>query len=254
LIENISVVIIAKNAEPILHKSLDSLKDFKEVILYENGSTDATIEIAKTFSNVKVIEGSFNGFGKTKNKALEYASNSWILSLDSDEVLTKEFVENLKTVKLEENKVYKIHRKNYYKQKVVKYCWSDDYIVRVFNKNITKFTDSDVHEKIVVKDLKEELLKGEVRHYPYNSLSSFIKKADSYSTLFAKNSVSKKSSSPLKAFSNASYSFFRTYILKKGFLDGYVGLVIAVSHAMTNFFKYIKLYELNLEKNIKEKR
>jgi len=253
LIKNISIVMIVKDAELSIKRCLDSLKDFEEVIVYENGSSDATVDIAKSFSNVKVIEGSFEGFGKTKNRALEYAKNSWILSLDSDEVLTKEFIENLKSIELDSKKVYSIHRKNYYKQKVVRHCWSDDFIVRVFDKRVTRFTDSDVHEKIVIKDLKEVLLKGEVRHYPYSDLSSFIKKADIYSTLFAKNSVGKKSSSPLKAFSNATYSFFRTYVLKKGFLDGYVGLVIAISHAMTNFFKYIKLYELNLEKNNKEK-
>ena len=88
---------------------------------------------------------------------------------------------------------------------------------------------------------------GNVEHYSYQSISQFIAKADVYSTLFAKNNVGKKSSSPTKAFFNATYSFFRTYVLKKGFLDGYVGLVIAVSHAVTNFYKYVKLYELNKE-------
>ena len=252
LIENISVVMIAKDAAKSLPKVLDSLKDFKEVVIYENNSVDDTAKIAKSFSNVKLYQGEFLGFGKTKNKAVSLASNDWVLSLDSDEVLSKEFIENLKTISLDSEKVYKIHRKNYYKDKLVKHCWSDDFIVRLFNKNMVSYNDSDVHEKVIYQGFKSEVLKGEVKHYPYHSIEDFIKKADIYSTLYAKNHTDKKSSSPFKAFFNATYSFFRTYVLKRGFLDGYVGLVIAVSHAMTNFYKYIKLYELNLEQKNKK--
>jgi len=247
LIENISVVMIVKDASKTLRQTLEGLKSFKEVIIYENNSTDDTVEIAKSFENVKLFQGEFLGFGKTKNKAISFSSNNWILSLDSDEVLSEDFVKNLKKLKPESSKVYKIHRKNYYKQRLVKHCWSDDFIVRLFDRSVTKFMDKDVHEKVIVDGLKQEVLIGEVKHYPYSTISDFIKKADYYSTLFAKNHAGKKSSSPLKAFLNAGYSFFRTYVLKRGFLDGYVGLVIAYSHAVTNFYKYIKLYELNLE-------
>jgi len=252
LIENISAVMIAKDAAKTLPKVLESLKDFKEVIIYENNSSDNTVEIAKSYKNVKLHQGEFLGFGKTKNKAISLASNSWVLSLDSDEVLSKEFVDELKKLKLDDKKVYKIHRKNYYKDSIVKHCWRDDFIVRLFNKEKTSFLDKDVHEKVITDGFEVELLKGEVKHYPYSSIEEFIKKADTYSTLFAKNQAGKKSSSPFKAFANATYSFFRTYVIKRGFLDGYVGLVIAVSHAMTNFYKYIKLYELNLEQKNKK--
>ena len=252
LIENISVVLIVKDAQKTIKNTLDSLKDFKEVIVYENNSTDNTVLIVKDYVNVKLYQGDFLGFGKTKNKAISFSSNDWVLSLDSDEVLSEEFVKSLKDLKLDSKKVYKIHRKNYYKQKLVKYCWSDDFIVRLFNKKKVSYNDSDVHEKVIYKGFESEVLSGEVKHYPYSNMSDFIKKADYYSTLFAKNQVSKKSSSPLKAFFNATYSFLRTYVIKRGFLDGYVGLVIAVSHAMTNFYKYIKLYELNLEQKNKK--
>jgi len=90
-----------------------------------------------------------------------------------------------------------------------------------------------------------------MKHYSYMSISDFIIKLDRYSTLFANDNVGKKSSSPAKAFFNGLYSFFRTYILKRGFLDGYAGLIIAFSHFATNFYKYIKLYELNLEQKSK---
>ena len=247
MIKNISVVIIANNAEKTLPNTLNSLKEFSEVIVYENNSTDNTKQIAKSFTNVTLIEGDFLGFGKTKNKAISYATNEWILSLDSDEVLSDEFIKNLKSITLNHNCIYEIHRINFYKNNQIKYCWKDDFIIRLFNKTKTSFTNKDVHEKIIKNNFDIVRLQGYVLHYPYSSIEQFINKANTYSTLFAKNNVGKKSSSPTKAFFNATYSFFRTYIIKQGFRDGYVGLLIAVSHAMTNFYKYLKLYELNKE-------
>ena len=251
LIEDISVVIIAKNAEKTLQSCLDSLKDFKEVVLYENNSIDNTIKVAQKYSNVKIVQGNFLGFGKTKNEAAKHSLNSWILSLDSDEVLSKEFIDNLKNIQLDDNRVYEIHRKNFYKDKEIKHCWGDEYIIRLYNKDVTSFTNSDVHEKIIKKNLSITKLKGSVKHYPYLTIEEFINKANHYSTLFAKNNVGKKSSSPLKAFFNGVYSFIKTYFFKQGFRDGYVGLIIAYSHMVTNFYKYIKLYELNLEQKYK---
>jgi glycosyltransferase involved in cell wall biosynthesis len=239
---------IVKDAESTLSKVLGSLKYFSEVIIYENGSTDDSIEIAKQYSNVRVIKGEFKGFGYTKNIAATYASNEWILSLDSDEVPSDEFIESLNEVTLDDGSVYQIDRANYYRDTLIRYCWANDNIVRLYNKTKTSYTDADVHEKIVSEGFNIYKLKGVIQHYPYSSISEFIKKADYYSTLFAQDRVGKKSSSPLKALLNALYSFIKTYIFKRGFMDGYVGLIIAYSHMVTNFYKYIKLYELNLEK------
>ena len=86
-----------------------------------------------------------------------------------------------------------------------------------------------------------------MEHYPYSTVTDFIVKLDRYSTKFAQDNVGRKSSSPLKAFFNSQFSFLKTYFIKRGFLDGYAGLVIAFSHMATNFYKYIKLYELNKE-------
>ncbi|SFV50966.1 Lipopolysaccharide core biosynthesis glycosyltransferase, group 2 family protein [hydrothermal vent metagenome] len=247
MIKHISVVIIASNAAKTLPLCLESLHDFAEVIIYENNSTDNTKEIASSYKNVKLISGEFLGFGPTKNRAISYATNDWILSLDSDEVLSQEFVNSLKNLQLQKDTLYTILRKNYYKQKAITHCWGNDIIVRLFNKNKTGFTNSKVHEKIVTEGFKILPIKGEVRHYPYASISDFIIKLDKYSSLYAKEHAGKKSSSPLKAFFNGAFSFCKTYIFKRGFLDGYPGLVIAFSHMATNFYKYIKLYELNSE-------
>jgi len=247
MIKDISVVIMAKDAQATINKCLESLVEFGEVILYLNDTTDNTKEIASKFDNVKVIDGEFLGFGPTKNKAAKYSSNDWILSLDSDEVLSSNFVENLKQLTLNLNNVYSILRTNFYKQSQIKHCWGNDIIVRLYNKTKTSFIDQKVHEYVITDGFDTIELDGFVEHYPYSTVTDFIVKLDRYSTIFAQDNVGRKSSSPLKAFFNSQFSFLKTYFIKRGFLDGYAGLVIAFSHMATNFYKYIKLYELNKE-------
>ena len=247
LIENISVVMIVKNGASTIKEVLESLTNFKDVVIYDNGSTDGTQDIVKSFSNTNLIEGEFLGFGPTKNKAASYAVNDWIFSLDADEVISKEFIENLYNKILDYYTIYTILRSNFYKQTQVKHCWGDDIIIRIYNRKATSFTDKKVHEKIIQKDLKIEGIRGIVKHYPYNTISDFIVKLDRYSTIYAQDNAAKKSSSPLKAILNAKYSFIKTYFFKRGFLDGYAGLIIAFSHMATNFYKYMKLYEINKE-------
>ena len=246
-IQNISCVIIAKDAEATLKMTLDSLVDFKDVVLYSNNSIDKTEQIAASYTNVNLIQGDFLGFGQTKNKAATYAKNDWILSLDADEVLSDIFLVRLKELQLKKSEVYSITRENYYKKQVVKHCWGKDIIVRLYNKTLTSFTDKKVHESILSDVFTIVNISQEVKHYPYSTITDFIVKLDRYSTIFAEDNVGKKNSSPLKAFFNGLFSFFKTYFLKRGFLDGYAGLVIAFSHMATNFYKYIKLYEKNLE-------
>ena len=245
---NISAVVLAKNNDNTIEKTLQSLVEFEDVVVYDNGSTDKTIQIVKEFKNVNLVEGEFNGFGWSKNKAASYAKNDWIIIIDSDEVIDSLLLNTLKTKKLDEKTVYQLNFKAFYKDIQVKYCgWNNQKIKRLYNRGVTSYNTDDVHEDIISDHMKIELFDGNVEHYSYHSISQFIIKADYYSTLFAKNHAGKKSSSPAKAYFNGLYSFIKTYIFKRGFLDGYIGLIIAYSHMTTNFYKYIKLYELNKE-------
>ena len=248
MVDQISVVIIVKNGEKVISKTLESIQDFNDVVVYDNGSTDKTLSIVKNYSNVNLIQGSFSGFGPTKNKAATFAKNNWILSLDADEVIGNDFVNGLKEKHLNRHTIYQIFRKNYYKNTHIKHCWSNDKIVRLYHCQQTRFNNKKVHESVLSKGLNVELLQGFIDHYPYDSITDFVQKLDIYSSEFARDNVGKKQSSPIKAVLNGGFSFFKTYFMKRGFLDGYAGLVIAFSHMATNFYKYIKLYELNQKK------
>ena len=245
---NISAIVLSKNNDNTIRKTLQSLILFDDVVVYDNGSTDQTMDIAKEFTNVNLIEGEFKGFGWTKNNAVSFSKNDWVIIIDSDEVIDEILLDKLQTQELDENTVYQLNFKAYYKDIQVKYCgWNKQKIKRMYNKKITSYNMNDVHEDIISDNLNIELLNGNVEHYSYHTISQFIIKADHYSTLFAQNNIGKKGSSPSKAVLNGIYSFIKTYFFKRGFLDGYVGLIISFSHMVTNFYKYIKLYELNKE-------
>lgn len=173
----ISVTIIAKNASKYLVEVLDCLKAFDEVIFLDNLSDDDTLQIAKSYDNVKIFQTPFIGFGKMKNLAISYAKNDWIFSIDSDEVIERELLDEILNLNLESTtNIYSISRKNLYKDKWIKGCdWYPDYVNRIFNKNHTRFNDNEVHESLILKeDSKIIKLKGMMRHYSYDSISQLI--------------------------------------------------------------------------------
>lgn len=240
---------IAKNASKYLDEAFGALSNFDEIILVDNNSNDSTIEIAKKYKNVKVFSAEFLGFGKMKNLAISYAKNEWIFSLDSDEIVEKELLNEILNLELKNNEIYAISRRNLYKDEWIKACsWYPDYVNRIFNKNFTKFNDNEVHESLIInKDSKIIKLNGKIKHYAYNSINSLVFKMNFYSTLWAKNNKNKKSS-PIKAIFRALWTFNRDYFFKKGFLYGYKGFVISFCNATGTLLKYMKLYENNLKK------
>lgn len=248
----ISVTILTKNNSKYLREVLDSTIAFGEVLIYDNGSTDDTLEIASSYPNVTIYKGLFKGFGRTHNVASELAKNDWILSIDSDEVVSRDLVIELQKLSLNPKTVYSIPRKNYYNGKFIKWCgWYPDRVYRLYNKKETTFTNADVHEQVIVAGLQHIPLKSAIKHYSYTCLSDFINKMQLYSDLFAEQNFGKKSSSPCKATLHGLYAFIKSYFFQRGFLGGYEAFTISTYNAFTAFYKYMKLYEKIQQNNKK---
>ena len=242
MIDNISCVIIAKDAEKTIDETLSSLNAFSEVILYMNNSTDETLNIAMKYDNVKIIDGEFIGFGDTKNKAASFSKNSWILSLDSDEVLSDSLVRELNSLDLEsEKKVFILKRDNYFLDKHIKHSgWGKDFLVRIYNKEYHNFNSNIVHEFIEFRDDVIKMnLKNSFKHNAVLDVNQFLIKVISYSDLASKD---KKTCSYLLVILKANFAFFKTYFLQLGFLDGWRGYMIAISNYNGKFFRYTKRY------------
>lgn len=254
MINKISVVIIGKNGAKTLEKTLNALREFDDIVFYDNGSSDQTMQIARKFKNVNLVEGEFLGFGKTKILASSYAKNDWILNLDCDEVIDEDLKNSLLNEKLDENCVYLLNFNAFYKDIQVKHCgWSGQKIKRLYNKKITNYNEAKIHEKILDEGLKNKILKGNVAHYSFLSISDFLQKTDKYSDAYALQNMGKKSSSPAKAYFRSIWFFIKNYFIRLGFLDGYAGLLVCYSGANGVFYKYLKLYEKNLELKAKSK-
>ncbi len=239
----ITITILTKNSQATLPATLDSVKSFPNVLLFDTGSTDQTLHIAALYPNVKVIQGIFTGFGSTHNSASSLAQTDWILSLDSDEVLSPALIDELNALELDQTRVYSIQRHNYFNGKWIKWCggWHPDWVVRLYNRKTTRFTDSAVHEKIIAEDLIKTPLKAPMTHVPYQTINDFLAKMQTYSTLFAEDNTHKKTASLFKAIYHGWFAFFKSYILKRGFLGRKEGFIISVYNGHTTFYKYLKL-------------
>lgn len=243
-LKSISVTILTKNSEKYLKEVLEALKSFDEVLIFDNGSKDSSLDIAQNYPNVTIHKGEFIGFGPTHNLASSLAKHDWVLSIDSDEVVSEVLVNEIALLDLNPDNTYAISRHNEFNGKWIQWCgWHPDFQTRLYHRKKASFSEHQVHE--AVQSEKIVRLTHSLKHYSYANVADFLTKMQSYSDLFAKQNQGKKSSSPFKALTHGFFAFFKSYFLKKGFLGGYEGFLISSYNAHTAFYKYMKLYELN---------
>lgn len=242
----ISVTILTKNAERLLAECLQALSGFPDIVLLDNGSTDGTLAVAASFPNVRVFQEPFCGFGPLHNRAVELAEHDWILSIDSDEIVTAQLSAEILARPLDPDCVYSFPMENFYNDKHITCCgWYPDRHVRLFHRGRTRFTDAAVHEGVITAGLREIRLQHPARHFSYACVADFLAKMQRYTDQFALQNAGRKSSSPAKAVLHGAFAFLKSYIFKRGFLHGYEGLLISAYNAHTAFYKYLKLYEAN---------
>jgi glycosyltransferase involved in cell wall biosynthesis len=248
----LSIVINVKNGENHLARCLDALSRFSDIVLLDNFSTDRTVGIAKQYSNVRTFEHEFCGMGRVRNIAAGYAKNDWLLFVDCDEVLHPKLVDYLLSADFKRGNLYAIKRRNYYANRFVDTSsWENDWVTRLYNRNDTSFAEDDVHESVKKNKLRLQKIKlGFIYHFPYNEVSGLIDKMQFYSTLYARQNFNKKRPTlymiPFRAFC----MFIKSYILKRGFMDGFEGFAISSYNAIGVFSKYIKLYELYYKRQL----
>ena len=228
----LSIVVLTFNSQRYLVKVLNSILFAAEVILLDSGSSDATLQIAQKFDNVKIIHQEWLGFGKQKQAGVEACSNDWVFVLDSDEVITDELKDEILNLNFT-HKAYLVPRLNYFFGKPIRYCGLyPDATLRLFDKNFAKFSEDKVHEKVITKE-KTDILKNHMLHFAYENIEEFITKQNRYSSLNKKNRV-------LKAIFSPYWTFLKIYFLRLGFLEGWRGFVIAKLYAHYTFWKYVK--------------
>ena len=191
----ITVCILSKNSSVTIRDALDSVKSFSEVLILDNGSTDNTLEIAKSYPNVRIFETPFIGFGPLRNEVAKFATNDWILVLDTDESLPLALLEEIKSLDLDPQIAYSMPRDNYYNGKHITGCgWSPDRVIRLYNRQKTEYSDAQVHESVNKENITLKRLKSPICHIPFRSTAEFLAKMQNYSSLFAKQYQGKRKS------------------------------------------------------------
>jgi glycosyltransferase involved in cell wall biosynthesis len=244
----LSAIVITRNEAHNLHDCLQSLQGLvDEIIVVDSQSTDNTVAIAQQH-HAKVAQSTdWPGFGPQKNRALDLATCDWVLSLDADERVTPELAAEIKRVlQAPTDKVaYQMPRLSWYCGTFIRHAgWQPDHVLRLFQRGSARFSDDLVHERVVTMQ-SVLTLKNHLLHYSYLNFSQVLSKVDAYSTASAKQAyVRGKRSSVAGALGHGAWAFFRTYVIRAGFLDGSHGLALSISNAETSYYKYLKLWQM----------
>ncbi len=244
----ISATLITYNEEHNIAEALQSLAWADEIVVVDSGSSDATLEICRKFTD-RVFHRDWTGYVDQKNFAAEQASHDWIFSLDADERSSPELGIEIQELASKgfHKPGYRIPRTAYFMGRWIRHGdWYPDYQLRLFDRKRGKWEGGRVHESVKTSE-KPDFLRGEIYHFTYRSLSDYLKRLEIYSNLAAFDYMQQGNSATLfKLICNPAAAFIKGYLVKRGFLDGTTGFAIAVMGAVSVFFKYAKIYELRL--------
>jgi glycosyltransferase involved in cell wall biosynthesis len=243
---DLSVIVITLNEEANIGECLASVAFAGEIVVVDSGSTDRTVEIAKQAGAKVVSTTDWPGFGAQKNRALDHATKTWVLSIDADERVTSqlqaEIVAAIESAPSKFNAWDMPRRSSFCGKYMAHSGWYPDRVTRLFRRDSARFSDDIVHERVVV-DGPVGHLRNDLLHATYRDLEEMLAKLDRYSTASAEAMHERGiRSSFAGAVLRGLWAFIRTYILRLGFLDGRMGFVLAVSIAETTYYKYLKLW------------
>lgn len=242
----LSVILISKNEAANIRDCLQSVAWVDEIIVVDSASSDATADIARAMGAQVYVHADWPGFGPQKNRALGYASKDWVFSIDADERVTPELRTEL------EHAMQTAEADGYYCPRLSQFCgkfvhhsgWYPDYVLRLFKRGSGRFSDSLVHESVLLTGSSKKL-KSPLLHYSYLTTDDVERKVEHYSSAAAQQMLQAgKRSSWVGAVLSGGWAFVRTYLIRLGVLDGVAGWNIARMNARTTYLKYRKLEAL----------
>lgn len=242
----LSIIIITKNEAFHIQRCLESVAWADEIIVFDSGSDDDTVEICQQFTP-HVFVTDWPGFGLQKQRALDKASQPWVLSIDADEVITPALKDEiLRAISEPTASGYLIPRLSTYCGREIKHGgWWPDYVLRLFRRDQGHFSAELVHEQILVSG-KIAQLANPILHDAFLNPEEVLHKLNNYSSLGAEKLFQQHKSASLGlAIVKGFWAFFRTYFIKAGWLDGPEGLMLAISNAEGTYYKYLKLRQLS---------
>ena len=245
----LSVVMIAKNAADLLADCLASVSWADEVVVLDSGSTDNTVELARSLGAQVYSNTDWQGYGIQRQRAQDYATHDWVLMIDTDERVTPELKESILKVldAPQRGVIYSIARRNYFLGRFMRHSgWYPDRVMRLYERARYRYNDNLVHESLDSLGAEVVPLSGDLLHLTCRDFSGFQQKQLAYATAWALERHQKgKTTSMAGIFSHTLGAFVKTLLLRGGVLDGKQGWLLAVVNAQYTFNKYTELWALS---------
>lgn len=247
----LSVVLIAKNCETTLPECLKSVQWADEIILLDSGSTDQTISIAKEMGAKVYTNTDWQGYGRQRQIAQSYATCDYVFMIDTDEQMTDELKESVIGILSKPQVVktaYTCARRNWFLGRYMINCgWYPDRVIRLYLNSERSYNNNLVHEAVDTTNAKIIDLDGDLLHSTCTDYISFQQKQLNYAQKWAQERLEQgKKVHLISAFTHAFAAFIKTYLIRKGFLDGAHGLLLSLVVTQYTFNKYAALWALNL--------
>jgi (heptosyl)LPS beta-1,4-glucosyltransferase len=242
----ITAVLIAYNEADRIADCLASLNWVDEIVVVDSGSSDSTREIARRYTE-RVYDIPWRGFGPQKQSAVELASHDMVLVVDCDERVTPELAEEIVAILADRDVQggYSVPRRTFLGRTEIRHCgWYPDRTVRLFDRTRGRFSDDPVHERVIVEGAVGQC-RNDLLHYSFAGIDDMLTKMRHYTDIAARHLFEKGRRCRLTDLTlRPLFAFFKTFILRAGFLDGVAGLTVAAANSMSVFIKYRKLREL----------
>jgi glycosyltransferase involved in cell wall biosynthesis len=244
-VPKVSAVVITKNEERRLADALASVAWADEILVIDSHSTDATVDIARRFTD-RVIVRDWPGYIDQKNWGASAAQHEWVLSIDADERVTPELAREIRRVLEAEPPAagFRIPRISFYLGHWIRSTdWYPDYQLRLYDRRRARWTGRHVHESVTV-DGAVEYLKEHLQHLPYASIADHLARIDAYTTLAARQMADEgRRAGIIDLVAQPPAAFLRNYLLKGGIRQGHTGFVVSTLNSYYVFLKFAKLWE-----------
>ena len=244
----ISAVLISLNEEAKIGRALESLRDVAdEIVVVDSGSNDRTEEICRRFTD-RFLQRTWPGYRLQKQFATDQAEHDWVLSLDCDEELSDDLRRELlewKAAPRSSDVGYRLPRMTRFMGRWLRHAWHPDRQLRLYRRDSGSWQGGNVHESFRIEASPVGEFRHPILHYTYSDFSEYLQQLDRFSTLSAADYLDRgKSAGPWSIALGPPAAFIKSYLLKRGFLDGLAGFVACAFTATSTLFKLLKLWEL----------
>jgi glycosyltransferase involved in cell wall biosynthesis len=240
----LSVFVTTLNNGETLRQCLQSVCFADEIVLLDSFSDDQTLAIARGFG-CRIEQQAFAGYGPQKQAALDLTRHRWVLLLDADEALSRGAQEQIRELLAGAPQAagYSLPRIEQMFWRMQSPASRLNYFLRLFDKTRGHISDMPVHAAPVVEGPVKKL-EAPFYHYGENDIHTKVGKINDYSTGLVADKVANKQAGPRwRMILYPPFFFFRSYVFKRQFVNGWAGFVSAVCGSFYVFLKYAKLYE-----------